>query len=64
MYISPKIIRIICAALWIGAIAMAFHSSHEPNMSADLKKFINILALVMAAIGFIVGSIYGLFPGE
>ena len=64
MYISPKIIRIICMALWIGAIAMAYHSSHEPEMSADLKKFINILTLIMAAVGVIVGSIYGLFPSE
>lgn len=51
-------------ALWIGAIAMAYHSSHEPEMSADLKKFINILTLIMAAVGVIVGSIYGLFPSE
>ena len=65
MYISLSIIRIICASLWIGAVLLTMHLAHnEGKYSEDLTKFLNILVLVMAAVGFIAGSAFGVFSEE
>ena len=78
MYISLSIIRIICASLWIGAVLLTMHLAHnEGKYSEDLTKFLNILTphfslsrflnilvLVMAAVGFIAGSAFGVFSEE
>ena len=62
MYISPTKVKFICAALWIGALSISFLYLPNAKISDDFRKFLDILCLVMAAIGFIVGSRYGLFP--
>ncbi len=65
MYISPTIIRIICAALWIGALFLALHLHYsDGKYSHDLERFLNAVSIIMALIGLIVGSWYGLFPSE
>ena len=65
MYISRTAIKIISAALWIGAFTLGLYChNHENTMSKDLFRLLDIVALVMAAIGFLVGRTVGLFPGE
>lgn len=65
MYISRTVIKIISAALWIGAFTLALYChNHENTMSKDLFRLLDIVALVMAVLGFIVGRTVGLFPGE
>ena len=64
MYISPTVIRIISAVLWIGALSIAFFYLPNAKISDDLRKFIDILCVIMAIIGFLIGSQYGLFPSS
>lgn len=65
MYISKTVIKLFCAAMWIGGITLGYYVYYKENeMSKDLQKVLTGIAFVMLIIGFIAGNAFGLFPSD
>lgn len=50
MYISKTALRIITAIIFVIGIVLARKADNDETMSADLKRFINILTSIIAVL--------------
>lgn len=58
MYISKTALRVLTAIIMIIGIALARKADNDETMSADLKRFINILTGIIAVLIILLNLLF------
>lgn len=58
MYISKTVLRVLTAIIMIIGIALARKADNDEAMSADLKRFINILTGIIAVLIILLNLLF------